>query len=87
MEDNYQRYQAMTEYTIHWLHIPTKKQGTNTHRFENINQLYDALNDWNRSNPGTWQYWFFPGMSGNGSDTKEIYKTQFPNTEFFDDVE
>ncbi len=64
----------MTKYTIHWFHIPSATFGTSEHDSISIQELYRKINDWNRSNPGMWQYWFLPGISGNGSDTKDAYR-------------
>jgi len=42
----------------HWLHIPTGMTGlTDSHYPMSDYEILKLLNEWNRSNPGVWQYW------------------------------
>jgi hypothetical protein len=47
-----------TTHTYHWLNITTGKSGTSeTDTQMTTRTLLEKLNEWNRSNPGVWQYW------------------------------
>lgn len=49
-------------WTYHWLHIPTGEIGVSTqNRFSSDcirwRRLNDAIDYWNSSQPGVWQFW------------------------------
>ncbi|MBD3261781.1 MAG: hypothetical protein GF334_08985 [Candidatus Altiarchaeales archaeon] len=51
MSIKYHRYQ------YHYRHIPTGKEGVSHSYFIGHGVLKKKVSDWNRSMPGTWQYW------------------------------
>jgi hypothetical protein len=48
---------GVTKFEYNWWHIPTNQQGSSVQLFDNHQDFYAKLNQWNRLGRKDWKYW------------------------------